>query len=71
MPTSTDKLIRELISLSDGTIAGLCGSTRYDACDAFTVAWVTFEQTTPSGSEHWQQSYYAFMAQQAARELVR
>ena len=56
------QIIREVLGLSSGAVAKLCGSASYDAIDAYTERWVKWLESQPESVrfDTWQDAYFAF-----------
>lgn len=57
---SVKKLIREIISLSDGTLAGLTGLSNSSEVQSFVNAWVEFVAEKQSKAKDWKASFKEF-----------
>lgn len=57
--------IREVLGISSGVVAKLCGSCRYDVIDDYTQRWVAWLESQPDNVrfDTWQDAYFAFSGQ--------
>jgi hypothetical protein len=57
-----NNIAREVLGLSAGTVAKLCGSADYATIDAFRDAWVIWCIDNAADCKTWQDAWFAYSA---------